>query len=912
MTLHNIHVIGIAETWLTDNVENSEISLDGFILYRKDRKAVKLGKGGGVLLYVHTSLTSIECTDLNMCKNESVWCKISTGANSSDDLYVGAVYRSPNADVAEIDDLFSVIKCVSSKHVVIMGDLNYPGINWNNLECDDTGNQFLNIVQDAFLFQHVLVPTRGTNILDLVLTSEESMVEELQVLQHLANSDHNIILFKLVCSTVIKSNCIVKNDYNKGDYCKMNEFLSSLDWDLLFRDRRVEDMWTAFHEAILLGVDKFIPKKKNKSRRKYPLWMTRNAIRACKSKGILWKRYRESKSYNDYVEYKRIANKCSNEYKTAKRNFEIKLAKDIKKNPKSFYSYVRSKSKTKDKVGPLKDKNGELVSDDLGMCTILNDQFRSVFTVEKDRDNGNSLPRVKDELTSDQVNDLTDINITEELVLKYLRKLKINKAPGTDNLVPRVLVETATAIAKPLCMIFCMSLCDGVVPREWKCANVCAIFKKGAKSDASNYRPVSLTSQICKVFEAILRDAITSHFQMYNLIKESQHGFMRKKSCLTNLLEFLEYVTEYVDNGEPVDVIYLDFQKAFDKVPHQRLMLKLVSLGVNGRVASWIKDWLADRKQRVVLNGCMSDWCEVASGVPQGSVLGPLLFVVFINDIDQCVTSKLLKFADDTKLMKPVSSTHEINMLRNDLCNLYSWSEDWLMLFNLDKCKVMHLGKNNVKSQYVMGGQILQEVSEEKDLGVIISNDLKVSSQCSKAAKTANRILGMISRTFIYKNKDTMLLLYKSLVRPHLEYCIQTWRPHLQKDIDLLERVQHRATKMIATFGSLTYEDRLLRLKLTTLETRRLRGDLIEVFKILKGFEDVDYSKFFTLSTSHLRGHSLKIFKTRFNTNCGKYLFSNRIVVEWNLLSEDIVSCNTLDSFKGKLDLYLRTCRGFT
>ena len=224
----------------------------------------------------------------------------------------------------------------------------------------------------------------------------------------------------------------------------------------------------------------------------------------------------------------------------------------------------------------------------------------------------------------------------------------------------------------------------------------------------------------------------------------------------------------------------------------------------------------------VNLTGVM--WLYSYSGVPQSSVLGPFLFLIFINDIDHAIASKLLKFADDTKLVGPVSSTDDINKLRNDLSNLFNWSEDWLMLFNVEKCKVMHLGKNNTKCQYIMGGQLLQTVSEEKDLGVIISDDLKVTSQCSKVVLTANRILGMISRTFACRNKDVILMLYKTLVRPHLEYCIQAWRPHLQKDINLLERVQRRALKMISGFVNLSYEERLFRCRLTTLETRRQRG----------------------------------------------------------------------------------------
>ena len=223
----------------------------------------------------------------------------------------------------------------------------------------------------------------------------------------------------------------------------------------------------------------------------------------------------------------------------------------------------------------------------------------------------------------------------------------------------------------------------------------------------------------------------------------------------------------------------------------------------------------------------------------------------------------------------------------------------------------MHFGKNNCECQYSLGGKVLDDVQEERDLGVIVSADLKVSQQCAKVVKTASRVLGMISRTFTLKTKDVILRLYKSLVRPHLEYCIQAWKPHLQKDINLLESVQHRATKMITDMRNLSYEQRLSRCMLTTLETRRLRGDLIEVFKIMKGFDDLDYRDFFVISTNRSRGHSMKLFKVRFDTNCGKFMFSNRVIDEWNMLNDDIVSRNTVDVFKAKLDQYLRCSRGF-
>ena len=385
----------------------------------------------------------------------------------------------------------------------------------------------------------------------------------------------------------------------------------------------------------------------------------------------------------------------------------------------------------------------------------------------------------------------------------------------------------------------------GHVPKDWKLANVTAIFKKGDKELANNYRPVSLTSHVCKVFESILRDCIVEHLNKYNLINNSQHGFTRKRSCLTNLLEFLEYVSDYVDQGFPIDVIYLDFQKAFDKVPHKRLMKKIKSLGITGKIYDWIEDWLNNREQRVVLLGKSSKWVKVESGLPQGSVLGPLLFLIYINDIDDCVNSKLLKFADDTKVFRVIASPEDIISVHGDLVNLDKWSKDWLMLFNVDKCKIMHFGYNNLKTDYKMSDNSLDKVDMERDLGVIIQSNLKCNEQCANAVKSANRTLGMIKRSFSYLDEDIVLQLYKTLVRPKLEYSVQAWRPYLRKDIDLIEKVQRRATKLVPNLKHKTYEERLLHLNLTTLETRRLRGDLIEVFKIFKGFENVDSSKFF-------------------------------------------------------------------
>ena len=298
-----------------------------------------------------------------------------------------------------------------------------------------------------------------------------------------------------------------------------------------------------------------------------------------------------------------------------------------------------------------------------------------------------------------------------------------------------------------------------------------------------------------------------------------------------------------------MDVLYLDFSKAFDKVPHKRLLRKLNSHGVGAALVSWIEDWLSCRHQRVVVRGNASNWSEVTSGVPQGSVLGPALFLIYINDIDHEIASSVLKFADDTKIFYKVACPEAAFTLQDDLNKLYDWSIEWQMLFNSEKCGCIHIGKKNMGFDYFIGEQRINNVDEEKDLGVFISSSLKSEVHCSYAVKKANKILGIIKRNFINRDKYFILSLYKSLVRPHLDYCSQAWRPYLQKDINLIENVQKRALKCIRGFEHLTYEEQLRKAKLTTLECRRLRGDLIETFKLVHGLVNVNYREFFLISS---------------------------------------------------------------
>ncbi len=307
-------------------------------------------------------------------------------------------------------------------------------------------------------------------------------------------------------------------------------------------------------------------------------------------------------------------------------------------------------------------------------------------------------------------------------------------APGPDGINPRLLKELGDSILTPLEIIFQKSLTSGMVPLEWRQATVILIFKKVSKRETGNYRPVSLTSIPCKILESILKDDIMEHLLLNGLIKDSQQGFKPGRSCTTNLITFLEKATLAKNNGKPIDVVYLDFSKAFDKVPHRRLLRKMEGKKISKEVIKWIENWLTGRTQRVKVNGGMSEEGEVDSGVPQGTVLGPCLFTIFIDDTDDCAVGKtlIIKFADDIKGLRTVERDEDAQELQETLDNLCEWATNWGMCFNVEKCKIMHIGHNNIQREYKMGGQTLAKTEMEKDVGVCVNRGLKPSDHCKK------------------------------------------------------------------------------------------------------------------------------------------------------------------------------------
>lgn len=874
-------------------------------------------KGRGVAIYVSCKLTALQISQAEFNHIEVISVKIKLKRN--DWLLCRGVYRSPNSANESLRELNSVLSedrdnLHKFSHILIVGDFNYKEINWVT-ETTTVGENhpatvFLELIRDSFLYQHVKNPTRYrdneiASMLDLVLTNEMNMIEEIDYLPPLGKSDHLVLSFTLILYTDQKVRSGEKFNFYKADYNTINDNLREIDWNSsICQVLSTDKAWENFTDIIYNQFEDNIPVCKVLNPKHNTPWMNDEALKAVRKKRKCWNKYIHNKTTENKTIYDQIKRICSRAIRQSKTEYESNLAENIKTNTKPFWNYVRTKTKTKESIGNLVDKDGILKTDNYERADILNEFFVSVFT----RENMQNFPNFP--VRTDQ--SFNNITISIEIIEKYIRKLKVSKSMGPDKFHPKFLVETVETIKKPLNLLFNKSLQEGKIPDPWRLANITPIHKKGSKSKSENYRPISLTSVCSKLMEKIIRDQLMIYMESNNLFSEHQHGFRSGRSCTTQLLEVCDKWSEELDNKNSVDVIYFDFQKAFDSVPHQRLLIKLTGYGIGGHILAWIKDFLKNRQQRVVVNGVTSEWAPVTSGIPQGSVLGPVLFLIYINDIPDTIHNILKLFADDSKLFGKVNTIEEAEILQDDVYRSVDWSERWQLKFNNTKSKHMHLGPERGFSKFYMSRDRntdpIKTVHEEKDLGVTFDSKLKFSVHIQNCVKTANRNLGIVRRTFAYLNKTSFLHLYKSIIRPHLEYGSSVWPVMYKKDSIAIENVQRRATKILPALRNKSYPERLIELGLPSLQYRRLRFDMIQVYRILNNIDHCDQNQLFTRDTiTTTRGHSLKLYKRSFRLDIRRHSFSQRVINQWNSLPENVVSAKNLNQFKSKLNMHWKS-----
>jgi hypothetical protein len=895
-------VICVTESHYTSSAIDDFDLLQNYTTFRADRQV--RSKGGAVLCINNTCNPNLIAATVSPFGNwEAVWCSISLGLLR---INIGCCYKSPDILPQSYDLFLQMLQTNLSQaadETILVGDFNYPDIDWNcqagNGFTNRPTDRFLQIVEDNFLTQLVDFPTRFRNLqqpslLDLVLVSESIVVDGLKAGPPLGKSDHAVLTWSVVATALSPEKKESRPQFYKADFVLLNSIFSSIDWHDEFNFLTCSEAWEILRDFINNSCECFIPQSAPSQPRNSQPWMSPKIRNERNHKKKKWQTYKLFPTDANWSNYTRARNDLTQCINNAKQSFEEDLARRSKTNKKLLYSYFRGKRRTSNIIR-LKSGNTTTSAQD-EVADIFNDYFTSVYHPMEDL-----------ELPEEQVNHLLpqidDVIITEDAVFNLLSMCDASKSPGPDNIHAAFLKGCAASVCIPLTIIFIKSIEEGTLPGDWKSATIIPLHKKGDRTLPSNYRPISLTSQVVKTFERLISKQLMAFLEDNKLLSEKQHGFRSGRSCLSNLLETTNKWTSAVDSGTPCDAIFLDICKAFDKVSHNILIKKLHAKGVRGRLLKWITAFLTQRKQRVSCHGSCSPWAVVSSGVPQGTVLGPLFFLVYINDLPDKVKSDCNMLADDTKIFRGVASGEDCIALQNDLHSLSTWADDNRLSFNTSKCEVLHMGRNNGKACYTLGNQPLPSVTEATSLGIVMSSDLKVRKQCVAAAKKANRALGQIKKHFSHLTVSALKSLYITFVRPHLEFSVQAWNPHFAQDQQILETVQHRATRIVPSLRRLPYEDRLRKLGLTTLTARRTRGDLLQVFKILHGYDHADPRNYFTLAPNvGTRGHPLKLQRVCSRLDVKKYAFPARIVADWNRLPAGVVGSQSINAWKNAYD----------
>ncbi|KAK7103646.1 hypothetical protein V1264_018511 [Littorina saxatilis] len=628
--------------------------------------------------------------------------------------------------------------------------------------------------------------------------------------------------------------------------------------------------------------------------------------------------YKQAKRTKNWTNYRHLQKDCRRAFRKAEWEYIQNTIEDglSKNDSKPFWRYIKAKRQDNIGVAPLKSK-GSLVCESKNKADILVNQFRSVFTQEQ-----KGKPRLPE---LPQHNPIEDLQIREEGVKKLLQNIKIAKAPGPDQIPNRILKECANELAPGLTAIFQLSVDSGCLPSDWTNANVSPVYKKGDKHLAENYRPVSLTSVPCKLLEHIICKHLLKHLEKNKILTNLNHGFRSGYSCETQLVVTLQDLCRNYDNGKQTDIAILDFSKAFDTVPHPSLLYKLQSYGVKGNLHSWLQNFLTKRLMRVVVDGEESVEVPVDSGVPQGTVLGPVLFLCHINDLPASVKSQVRLFADDCLLYRTINSYSDHHILQADLKTLEEWANTWGMRFNAKKCYILSI-RNKSSFFYNLDNHILQKVNSNPYLGVTFTDDLSWTTHINKIVKKANSTLGLLRRNLRSCPQSCRRTAYVSLIRSTLEYSCLVWDPYKQGDIDSLENVQKRAARFITQ----NYRDRnpgcvsemLSRLQLPPLQERRKQQRLTFLFKVVRGLVPAVPPEKFIQQQKSKRQVKQRVNKdftssatvrniTRNNSQCFtvectktpvyKYSFFTRTVIDWNNLDDNTIQSSTVNEFRGKL-----------
>lgn len=883
-------VVCICETWLNRTVLDSEI-IPEYSIFRLDRKD---RTGGGVLIAVKADIHALRRPDLERGGAELVVVEIRKGQGKPVLIY--CFYHPDTVPESLIDLNYSLQTNCESSCIVLVGDFNLPELDWSEDQCTPVNigsradhNVFCDqIMGDNFFQQFIPGPTHiAGNKLDLLLSNCPEIIDGVSTFHPRDGkfpSDHYVVEFKIRLkfkrATAAKRQVF---DYKNGNFNDLRESLGRVPFDIVASDD-IDEHWSNWKDLFLTAVKAHIPVKTVYDKNS-PSWIDGEVRHLIRKKYAALRQFRKTKTPERKQKLRNLSQQVKILVREKHRQYLAKIETSLKDNPKLFWNYHKAFLRGRIGANPIISFMGDTAVKAAEKAELFNKFFSSVFRA--------AAPDVNNDF--DLINitnmEISHIEVSVDEVREYLKALNSNKAGGPDGIPSRLLKECCDQIAPSLCAIFNQSLRSGRIPSEWKSADITPIHKKDLKEPAENYRPISLLPIISKVLERCVLSRLYEHLS--HSITEIQHGFLKNRSCVTQLLSVLHIIGQYLDKNIQTDLIYLDFAKAFDSVDHKILLAKLNAYGVSGQLLDWFTDYLTGRVQRVVVDGAASQWTPVTSGVPQGSLLGPLLFTIFINDLPNVVEggAMVALYADDTKIYRSITSAYDCIALQNTLSRLDEWTKRNNICFNASKCKALTVTRkrNPLTHNYSLNQVRLEHVSEEKDLGVIITSTLSWDKHVYVIVAKANKLLGLLKRSCpLLTDVTVRRTLYLSLVKSQLCFGTQVWSPTQFCLKEKIERVQRRATRWILRTrrGEISYKERLVTLDLLPLAYDREQKDLVFFYNCLHGNTDLNVYNFVTL-ISHGRtkqSNSLNLRTPLCKTSSFQGSYFNRIVKLWNFI----------------------------
>ena len=946
---HKPDIVILNETWLKKAINSKEVIPDNYKVFRLDRSLTthpydqthpkKFRKNGGGVLIAHRADIDITSVKFSKVCVQAELLSVVVKTQSGRSFCISTFYRVGTLGTDNFENFKKHFIALASarkldRHILV-GDLNLADVSWpdGQSSCELQSNFVSFLTEELGHVQLINSPTHTSgNTLDLVFTNIQNLVKNVKVLDHneMCLSDHFGITFNLEVKTkYIKQSKRSIFNYSKGDYRGLNSDLLNVNWDNIFRSNDPYPAWHHFKNILNSCCERWIPKITIKSQFQPPWYDSEcDKIRQDKEK------WRKRAKDPDIDESAREI--YTEKFRSKRKDFKLIMNKKMRLNveddsddaliSKKFWTHVKSKSKSTRIPGTV-HYGSRFRNNSADQANLFNEYFYNQFSEQSDYNIDISY---RDDAFSDLI-------ISRDEVFNILRNINPNKAAGPDGIHGNVLKKCARSLAYPLSILFNLSFSTGCIPQDWKLALVVPVFKKGDKSTVENYRPISLTSLVMKVFERCIKSTLFAACS--DLLDPRQHGFINDRSCTTQMIPFTDNLALALNESSRVDIIYFDFAKAFDSVSHDLILFKLKNnFRVDGVMLKFIKSYLEGRFQQVVIGGEKSSVMPVKSGVPQGSILGPLLFVLFINDMFSCVSegTNIALYADDTKIWREIKGFSDHYIIQNDINRLYDWSIRNRMVFHPKKCKALSVTlQRNVLDNlpfniffYKMSENIdidyVQSWESQADLGVEINSRLNWSAHCKALVSKASSRLGLLKRTCHFTiDKRQKRSFYLALVRSIFEHCSVIWSPQYSTHIEQFAAIQKRAVKWIMGEPFASYNDEVFaakqrELNILPIMLKFIYNDLILFYKIVNGVVPISLPNYITVcepeGTQYTRRNAQIIDRSDVSTyNCSivpridafRNSYFYRTMRKWNSLPVGIRQSEGISAYKSSLIEYL-------